>query len=1202
QLSCLEYLVDSGARLDMGDLMETTALMLASGRGHENCLRALLDATPKEDLDAADASGRTAAHHACQAGEAGALSLLAAGGANLDLPSGELEDGYAMRPAHVAVAKGFCPCIVELASWGADLEARDGAGDTVLALAVEHAAQACVDHLVSGGAGGAPMVDLERPGARGRTPLHVAARRGSLGLVAALLKAGAKVRARDRSGATPVHLAARNGHVPALEALLTVLSDRDRPGWAGIGVGIPVPPPSSSLLSPVASMVTALGETPTFLAAQGGHLAACRVLRELGALDPCTPNLKGATPILAAASGRNGGVVDLLAEAGGNVNLADTQGVTPAMAAARAGDQDLLKALEAWGASLAKQDSEGRTVAFVAAQGGHLACLTFIVDGAADPATRGTAAIPDALGRTPLWAAAAAGHPRIIRFLISERLTPPGTRDGQGRTAVRAAAEAGHAECLKVLLEAGARPGVADEEGLTPVLAAAHEGHEACLRALGQAGADFGTRDACGNGAATFAAMGGHVGCLRALAKAGADLDLPNNEGHTPAFAASAYNRLECLSFLAEWGADLRRQDLAHGNTPAMVAASLDGEACLRLLVRVAGPVSLSDVNQEGLSVASFAALCGREGALGVVAGQGEPALLTRADKRGSTPAHCAAVEGHVGCLMAIAEGVVAATRAKLRDQGHGHRAKVQGPGTVPRLSDGGGRGRGRKGEKEASALAGREALSATNAAGETPLHVAARAGRVSVVAYLLFETRVGAEERNLRGETCLWLAAVHGETETLELLVRQGLAVNARDRKGRTPGHAAAMQGHATALRVLAGARAGAGAGAGVNPRGLRQGNSTGFDRNAADGDGATPLHLAAAAGHVAAVRALTEVGARVDVVDKQGLTPAWHAVYNGKTDFVSPPCRFSFLHVSFFPQAGVLEILASQGAVLDRSMGGGTTLAHLAAAQGSAGCMQVLCKRGVDLDVANQAGSTPAMFAAKANDIGILKILADHGCDLSIGDIQAVTPVFFAAQEGHATCLDFLLARGADPDAARADGTTPLIIASQNGHLDCVSAILVPPPPAPGTQNKAIVPAMALPSSMALAGGEKQPPRDVIERRTSSGYTALCMAAVGGHPGCVERLIGAGANVDAADGKDRSPLFLAAAAGDATMCSLLVKRGASLRRRAGDGMEPVFAAAVKGHVAAVEAILRGGLDPETTFNPSGVPLSKYLVVLRDR
>lgn len=245
--------------------------------------------------------------------------------------------------------------------------------------------------------------------------------------------------------------------------------------------------------------------------------------------------------------------------------------------------------------------------------------------------------------------------------------------------------------------------------------------------------------------------------------------------------------------------------------------------------------------------------------------------------------------------------------------------------------------------------------------------------------------------------------------------------------------------------------------------------------------------------------------------------------------------------------------------------------------------------------------------------NTVQGVRLLAERGCDLSKRDSQAVTPSFFAAQEGHADCLAVLLSLGADGGIPRADGATPLIIAAQNGHDSCVATLLNHPgivSTSPVTSSSVtdgraatigatvvLSPAGLLKASAASSIVPPVAPREGLEHRTSSGYTALTLAVVAKEPKCVEVLLAAGAEVDAADSKGRSPLYLAAAVGDSNMCGLLLARGAQPRRKAADGMEPAIAAAAQGHASATRRIVKDAeLDPAIVADAAGIPLSKYL------
>jgi truncated hemoglobin YjbI len=107
---------------------------------------------------------------------------------------------------HGAAAAGCLPAVGLLLDLGAAVDAADGSGRTPLFCA----ANECL-----GASGSAVAAALLRHGAdadardrvkRG-TPLHAAARRGSVAVAATLLDGGADLEARDRSGDTPLRRA-----------------------------------------------------------------------------------------------------------------------------------------------------------------------------------------------------------------------------------------------------------------------------------------------------------------------------------------------------------------------------------------------------------------------------------------------------------------------------------------------------------------------------------------------------------------------------------------------------------------------------------------------------------------------------------------------------------------------------------------------------------------------------------------------------------------------------------------------------------------------------------------------------------------------------------------------------------------------------------------------------------------------------------
>lgn len=179
-----------------------TPLILAAALGHLDCLRELLQA--KADPNTPDSYGLTPLHYvvlcwpqgsgraaACRAAVAAARDLLAAG-ANPSLPDRSGESAAALA------ARGGTPDLQRVCAVHA-LHAASETGDV-----------AGIYRALEGGA-----VKVDEPDAAGRTALSLAAARGQVQAIDALVAAGAATGLRDEQGDTALHRAAARGQVGA---------------------------------------------------------------------------------------------------------------------------------------------------------------------------------------------------------------------------------------------------------------------------------------------------------------------------------------------------------------------------------------------------------------------------------------------------------------------------------------------------------------------------------------------------------------------------------------------------------------------------------------------------------------------------------------------------------------------------------------------------------------------------------------------------------------------------------------------------------------------------------------------------------------------------------------------------------------------------------------------------------------------------
>ncbi len=148
---------------------------------------------------------------------------------------------------------------------------------------------------------------------------------------------------------------------------------------------------------------------------------------------------------------------------------------------------------------------------------------------------------------------------------------------------------------------------------------------------------------------------------------------------------------------------------------------------------------------------------------------------------------------------------------------------------------------------------------------GNTPLHCAAKAGRLPEVKALI---RCGADINALsngrKGEAPLHCAAKAGRLRVVELLIRRGADINALSRVGESPLHVAAWYNNLSVVDVL-----------------IR----SGADVNIPNDVHQTPLYYAAQLGRLRIIKALIIDGkANINAQTPSGFTPLHHAVQGNK------------------------------------------------------------------------------------------------------------------------------------------------------------------------------------------------------------------------------------------------------------------------------------------------------------------------------
>ncbi|XP_045072428.1 serine/threonine-protein phosphatase 6 regulatory ankyrin repeat subunit A-like [Coregonus clupeaformis] len=570
----------------------------------------------------------------------------------------------------------------------------------------------CLELLVGNGA----LVNIKSKD--GKTPLHMTAIHGRFSRSQAIIQNGAEIDCEEKNGNTPLHISARYGHELLINTLITNAADTAKRGVHGMF-------PSTCLLS-----VGSLTASPLHYAAANCNYQCLFALVGSGAsvndLDK-----RGCTPLhYAAASDTDGKCLEYLLRNDANPGIRDNQGynavhyavclmetsgtdilndsdvrapISPLHLAAYHGHHHAMEVLVQSLLDLDVRNSQGRTPLDLAAFKGHVECVDVLINQGASILVKDFT-----LKRTPIHAAATNGDSECLRLLIgnADLQSAVDVQDGNGQTPLMLSVLSGHTDCLYSLLT---------REPLPQVGPPAVTGHEECVEALLQHSASFLVRDCKGRTPVHMAVASGHIGVLGGLLHAAQSVEtlpvITDNQGYTPLHWACYNGHDTCVEVLLE-------QEVFHkteGNSfsPLHCAVINDNEGAAEMLIDTLGP-----------------------------------AIVNATDTKNRTPLHAAAFTDHVECLQLLLghNAQVNSPRCLREDLPHDDllvssaKAELTLQDAVKNTAHHLACSKGH----ETSALlilekiTDRNLINSTNAALQTPLHVAARNGLTVVVQELL--------------------------------------------------------------------------------------------------------------------------------------------------------------------------------------------------------------------------------------------------------------------------------------------------------------------------------------------------------------------------------------------------------------------------------------------------------------------------------
>jgi len=473
----------------------------------------------------------------------------------------------------------------------------------------------------------------------------------------------------------------------------------------------------------------------------------------------------------------------------------------------------------------------------------------------------------------------------------------------------------------------------------------------------------------------------------------------------------------------------------------------------------------------------------------------------------------------------------------------------------------------------------------------ERSLHKAVQLCDIKTIDRLI---RDGADvnARNDKGQTPLHIAALVGREDVASLLIANGADINAKDYSGWTPLHAACAASRwasgVAKLLILKGADIQATtvakattlheASRGGDPNIVELLIQKGTDVNAVDTYGNTPLHWSVEFGRYGqeeTVKRLLATGAKVLVANKSGSSPLEEALL-----------RENYTIANILVEAVDLKAKDDSG----------DTLLHHAIRKHNAKMVKILIEHGADIEAKDCQGDTPLDVAINyIRNKEIIDLLIAKGAHKTKGkELEKITVI---SQEELLQNLKKAVAKGQDINQADAIGRTPLHAASEYGYKEAVDFLLSKGanPNVADKMGFTVLHFAIMHSQVEVAKVLIEHGADVNAKDNDKNFRPLHFAVMAKSKSSelAELLIHNGADLNATGPLGgQTPLHMSVSAGNIFLTRLFIAKGANVNMRNKSGATPLHEAAQRGYKEIVEFLIEKKAQINAKDNVGMTPL----------